>query len=53
MAELARQAEAERRPILALIRERQLISEDKLQALLTPEALAAPGLPRLGGRDER
>jgi aspartate ammonia-lyase len=53
VAELARQAEAQRRPILALIREQQLIPEDKLRTLLTPEVLAAPGLPRLGDRDER
>jgi aspartate ammonia-lyase len=53
VAALVRQAEAERRPVLALIRERRLISEEKLSALLTPEVLAAPGLPRLAEDDER
>jgi aspartate ammonia-lyase len=53
VAELVRQAGAERRPVLALVRERRLIPEDQLARLLTPEVLAAPGLlfPRDG--DER
>jgi aspartate ammonia-lyase len=53
VAALVRQAETEHRPVLALVREQRLISEDRLRILLTPEVLAAPGLPRLGGRDER
>jgi aspartate ammonia-lyase len=49
-AEIAKTAVKTGRPIADIVRERKLVSEDKLDRILSPEAMTSPGIP---GADEK
>jgi aspartate ammonia-lyase len=51
-AEIAKASVASGRPIRELVRERQLLDDARLDAILSPEAMTSPGIPGQGDAHE-